>query len=106
MCIRDSNETVGWALAGQPEGLLAVVVLRDPEDPREMARRVEITRQLAFGPAASYHEVWAEGHGRLTRALSLVLFGDLVSVYLAYLNEVDPTPVAVIDELKRRLGGA
>jgi hypothetical protein len=26
-----------------------------------------------------------------------------VSVYLAYLNEVDPTPVAVIDELKRRL---
>ncbi|MDR5675952.1 MAG: SIS domain-containing protein, partial [Armatimonadota bacterium] len=46
---------------------------------------------------------WAHGHGRLSRVLSLVLFGDLVSVYLAYLNEVDPTPVAAIDELKRRL---
>jgi len=97
------NETVGWALAGQPEGLLAVVVLRDPEDPPRLARRVEITRQLAFGAAASYHEVWAEGRGRLSRVLSLALLGDLVSVYLAYLNEVDPTPVAVIDELKRRL---
>ena len=80
-----------------------MVVLRDPEDPPRLARRVEITRQLAFGAAASYHEVWAEGRGRLSRVLSLVLLGDLVSVYLAYLNEVDPTPVAVIDELKRRL---
>ncbi len=99
------NETVGWALAGQPEGLLHVVVLRDPEDPPRLVRRVEITREVALGQAAGYHEVHAEGQSRLARVLSLVLFGDLVSVYLAYLNEVDPTPVAVIDELKRRLEG-
>lgn len=97
------NETVGWQLAGQPEGLLGVVVLRDPEDPPRLVQRVAITRELALGPAAGFHEVHAEGKGRLGRVLSLVLFGDLVSVYLAYLNEVDPTPVAVIDELKRRL---
>jgi glucose/mannose-6-phosphate isomerase len=96
------NETVGWQLAGQPEGLLEVVVLRDPEDPPRMVQRVAVTRQVALG-AAGYHEVHAEGGSRLARVLSLVLFGDLVSVYLAYLNEVDPTPVAVIDELKRRL---
>lgn len=97
------NETVGWALAGQPEGLLAVVVLRDPDDPPRLVRRVEVTRELAFGPAAAVHEVRATGRAPLSRVLSLVLFGDLVSVYLAYLNEVDPTPVTVIDELKRRL---
>ncbi|MDR7430805.1 MAG: bifunctional phosphoglucose/phosphomannose isomerase [Armatimonadota bacterium] len=96
------NETVGWALAGQPEGLLEVVILRDPEDPPRLVRRLEVTREVALG-AAGFHEVWAHGHGRLSRVLSLVLFGDLVSVYLAYLNEVDPTPVAAIDELKRRL---
>lgn len=97
------NETVGWALAGQPEGLLAVVVLRDPDDPPRLVRRVQVTRELALAQAASYHEVWAEGATPLSRVLSLVLFGDLVSVYLAYLNEVDPTPVRIIDELKRRL---
>jgi glucose/mannose-6-phosphate isomerase len=97
------NETVGWALAGQPEGLLEVVVLRDPEDPPRLVRRVEITREVVLGGATGVHQVHARGARRLSRLLSLVLFGDLVSVYLAYLNEVDPTPVTVIDELKRRL---
>lgn len=100
------NETVGWALAGQPEALLQVVVLRDPQDPPRLVRRVQVTREISLGAAAGYHEVLARGNHPLARLLSLVLFGDLVSVYLAYLNEVDPTPVAVIDELKRRLAVA
>jgi glucose/mannose-6-phosphate isomerase len=99
------NETVGWALAGQPEALLQVVVLRDPDDPPRLVRRLQVTREVSLGAAAGYHEVLARGRHPLARLMSLVLFGDLVSVYLAYLNEVDPTPVAVIDELKRRLAG-
>lgn len=98
------NETVGWALAGQPDGMLTVVVLRDPGDPSRLVQRLEITREIAFHKAAGYHEVWSRGDGALSRLVSLVFFADLVSVYLAYLNGVDPYPVTVIDELKRRLG--
>ena len=36
--------------------------------------------------------------------MSLVLLGDLVSLYLAVLRGVDPTPVDVIDRLKSELG--
>ena len=36
--------------------------------------------------------------------MSLVLLGDLVSVYLAVLIGEDPTPVPAIDRLKERLG--
>jgi glucose/mannose-6-phosphate isomerase len=100
------NETVGWALSGQPDGLFEVVVLRDASDPPRLAQRVEITREIALGGAAGFHEVHGEGTGVLARMMSLILFGDLVSVYLAYLNDVDPYPVVVIDELKRRLGEA
>jgi hypothetical protein len=32
--------------------------------------------------------------------MSLMLLGDYVSAYLAFLYDVDPTPTAVIDELK------
>jgi hypothetical protein len=32
--------------------------------------------------------------------MSLVLFGDYVSAYLAFLYGADPTPTPVIDELK------
>jgi glucose/mannose-6-phosphate isomerase len=35
--------------------------------------------------------------------MSLVLLGDLVSLYLAVLRGVDPTPVDVIETLKARL---
>ena len=37
------------------------------------------------------------------RAVSLVLLGDLVSLYLAVLRGVDPVNVRAIDVLKERL---
>jgi len=97
------NETVGWTLAGQPDGLLHVVVLRDASDPPRLVQRLRITRDVALQKAAGYHEVMSRGRGGLSRLFSLILFGDLVSIYLAYLNGVDPYPVAVIDEVKERL---
>ena len=36
----------------------------------------------------------------MERLVSLVLLGDLVSLYLAGLKGVDPAPVAPIDRLK------
>ena len=52
------------------------------------------------------HEVTAltapEGR-RLERLLYFVYLGDFCSVYLALLTGVDPTPIAAIDELKRRM---
>jgi glucose/mannose-6-phosphate isomerase len=47
---------------------------------------------------------WARGRGRLARLLSLVQLGQWVSYYLAMLNEVDPWPVPMLTEVKRRLG--
>ncbi|MEO8457978.1 MAG: bifunctional phosphoglucose/phosphomannose isomerase [Chloroflexota bacterium] len=40
----------------------------------------------------------------LAQMMSLVLLGDYVSTYLAFLYGVDPTPTTVIDELKAWLG--
>jgi len=39
----------------------------------------------------------------LARMADLVHWGDYVSVYLALLEGVDPTPIASIDAFKRRL---
>ena len=43
------------------------------------------------------------GEGRLERVLAFVLLGDLVSVYVAALEGVDPTPVEPIDRFKAAL---
>lgn len=100
------NETVGWGLDEALARVLHVIVLRDVQEPDRLAQRVTITRELAFTRAAGVDDVWTEGEGKLARLLSAVLVGDLVSWYLALLRGVDPTPVAVIDELKRRLAQA
>lgn len=96
------NETVGWEDAST-RGRLAVVLLREPDEEPEVAARVAATKEVAFTGAASVDEVLARGAGRLARLLSLVLFGDFVSVYVALRRGVDPTPVRPIDEIKRRL---
>jgi glucose/mannose-6-phosphate isomerase len=43
------------------------------------------------------------GNGPLERVLSLVLLGDLTSIYLAVLRGKDPSPVPVIERLKAEL---
>jgi glucose/mannose-6-phosphate isomerase len=99
----DHNEVVGWAAA---ERRLAAVFLQDPhEDPR-IARRVEVTAELAQSGAAAVERVTAQGETRMERLVSLVLLGDLVSLYLAVLRGVDPVHVAAIDTLKAKLAAA
>jgi glucose/mannose-6-phosphate isomerase len=43
------------------------------------------------------------GATALAQVMSLVLFGDYVSFYLAILNRIDPTPVDSIDFVKNYL---
>jgi len=97
------NETVGWGMDPALARNIYVIVLRDPSEPPRLAQRVAITKDLAFHKAAGVAEVAGEGEGKLSRVLSSIAYGDLVSWYLALHRAVDPTPVAVIDELKQRL---
>lgn len=96
------NEILGWVGAKRQAENFAVVVLRDPNESLQTRTRVEVTRQLV-GDAAAWHEVWAEGESLLERLLSLTYFGDFVSLYLAYLNGVDPYTIDYIDHLKAEL---
>jgi glucose/mannose-6-phosphate isomerase len=45
------------------------------------------------------------GRTPLERLVSLVLLGDLVSLYLAVLRETDPVEIEAITALKARLAG-
>ena len=45
----------------------------------------------------------AEGNSLIEQMLWTVNLGDFVSIYLALLNNVDPTPVELIEKLKDEL---
>ena len=48
-------------------------------------------------------EITASGKYPLTRMMNLTILGDLVSIELAKLNGIDPTPVEIIENLKIEL---
>jgi glucose/mannose-6-phosphate isomerase len=101
----DHNEIVGWA--GAPElGRFSAVFLDDSDLHPRARQRIELTRRLVEPSAAATFVVQTRGESPTERVLSLVLLGDLVSLYLAVLRRVDPTPVAVIDRLKAQLADA
>ncbi len=97
------NELVGWGLRRALDQNLQALYLRDRQDHARIQKRMEVTRTLIAQSSAPVLEVWSEGHSLLARLFSLIFLGDLVSVYLAILNGVDPTPVKKIDFLKERL---
>ncbi len=85
---------------------LAVIQLRDPAEPGEIAERYRVVDELLAERATTRSEVWAEGPSPLARVLTGVAWGDLVSVYLAILYQTDPTPVTLLAMLKERLARA
>jgi glucose/mannose-6-phosphate isomerase len=95
------NEVIGWHHA---DGVLVGVVLETAEEHKRMARRFDVTAEVMRAAGVEGLRVASRGQSATAQVMSLVLLGDLVSVYLAVLRGVDPTPVAEIDGLKERLG--
>jgi glucose/mannose-6-phosphate isomerase len=98
----DHNEIVGWDGAAE-HGRLSAVFLDDSDLHPRVRQRIELTRGLIAASAAATYRVETVGEDRVERLVSLVLLGDLVSIYLAVLRGVDPSPVPAIERLKGEL---
>jgi glucose/mannose-6-phosphate isomerase len=98
----DHNEIVGWQSAASM-GRFAADFLDDADTHPRVQERIALTRELIGDQATNTYVVTSRGITAVERVFSLVLLGDLVSLYVAVLRGVDPTPVDVIDELKGRL---
>jgi glucose/mannose-6-phosphate isomerase len=98
----DHNELVGWDGA-QAVGRFSAVFLDDSDAHPRVKARMDLTEQLISGNAAASFRLETRGQTSIERVISLVLLGDLVSIYLATLRGVDPGPVTVIEELKAEL---
>src|SRR4051794_40168054 len=98
----DHNEICGFE-RGRERAPLAAVFLEDSDQHPRVRERMELTCRVADEAGVDTTRVTARGENAVERVLSLVLLGDLVSVYLAVLEGVDPTPVEAIDRLKQQL---
>ena len=98
------NEVQGWGQHGDlTRQAVTLVNLRHDAEHPQVARRFEVVAELVGEVVAGIHEVQAEGEGDLAQLLDLILFGDFVSLHLAYQEGIDPGPVPALVDLKRRL---
>jgi glucose/mannose-6-phosphate isomerase len=98
----DHNEISGWEGASDV-GRFSAVFLDDSDAHPRVKERMDVTERLITGNAAASFRLETRGQTAIERVISLVLLGDLVSIYLAALRGVDPGPVKLIEELKAAL---
>jgi glucose/mannose-6-phosphate isomerase len=97
------NATVGFQFPPEVVERLHVVLLRSPLFNERVKLRYEVTGELLQRAGVAYEYVDSLGESPLSQMMSTVMMGDFTSYFLAILNEVDPSPVEVIDYLKERL---
>ena len=96
------NQICGWE-RGRAEAPFAGVFLSDPDQHPRVQRGIELMAAEVERTGAPAVQLESRGESRLERVLSLVLLGDIVSVYMAVLAGVDPTPVEALERFKQQL---
>lgn len=96
------NEFIGWS-SHPVEKPFGVIDLISKFDHPQVQKRFMVSDKLLSGKRPKALQIASEGENRLEELLWSVALGDMVSVYLALLNSLDPTPVELIEKLKMQL---
>jgi glucose/mannose-6-phosphate isomerase len=96
------NEFMGWTVAPEHKPYTVIDLRSNLEHP-QIQKRFEISTRLLSGKRPEPIVVNAEGEGLLEQLLSTIVLGDFVTLYTALLSNVNPTPVELIERLKKEL---
>ena len=94
------NEIAGYQTINKNNFI--VIFIRDKEDNDRIKKRMDITKEI-ISTKVDVGEVFTKGNFLLSRLFSGIYYGDFASYYLALANKIDPTPVTVLENLKKRL---
>ncbi len=93
------NEFLGWTSHPTSKPYTVIDLRSNLENPR-VQKRFEISDRLLSGKRPAAEVVEARGDSLAKQIVWTVALGDFVSLYLALLNGLNPTPVDLIEKLK------
>lgn len=96
------NEFMGWA-SHPVEKPYTVIDLRSSFDSARILQRFDLSDRLLSGKRPAAVPVELQGQSVLAQMVWGAILADFVSTYVAVLNNVDPTPVVLIEKLKQEL---
>jgi glucose/mannose-6-phosphate isomerase len=95
------NEMVGYT---KLSGNYHTIILQDESDLPRVKERIKLTKNIIASKGIDTTIIEVTGNSHLARMFSALHLGDLTSYYLADLRNVDPEPVEVVEDFKKRLG--
>ncbi|MFZ2545143.1 MAG: bifunctional phosphoglucose/phosphomannose isomerase [Candidatus Saccharimonadales bacterium] len=96
------NEFIGWA-SHPVDKPFAVFDLKSSFEHPRILKRFEISDRLLSGKRPKATPIELQGESVLAQMLWGSILADFVSIYVAILNGVDPTPVDLVEKLKSEL---
>lgn len=96
------NEFIGWASHPVDKPFVVVDLKSSFEHPR-ILKRFEVSDKLLSGKRPKATPVELAGDTVLKQLLWGCILADFVSIYVAILNGVNPTPVDLVEALKKEL---
>ncbi len=96
------NEFIGWS-SHPVQKPFAVVEIRSNLEHERVQKRFAVTERLLSGMRPKPVVITPEGETLLQQLVWSMMLGDFVSIYLAVLNGVNPTPVELVEKLKTAL---
>jgi glucose/mannose-6-phosphate isomerase len=96
------NEYMGWTSHPIEKPFVVFDLVSSFEHP-QILKRFEISDRLLSGKRPKSQRVELRGDTPLAQMLWGSILADFVSIYVAILNGVDPTPVGAIEKLKAEL---
>lgn len=96
------NEFIGWT-SHPLDKTYAVIDLRSNFEHEKIQKRFDVSARLLSGRRPAPLVIQATGDSLLEQLLWLMALGDFVSLYTALLNGLNPTPVDLVERLKKEL---
>lgn len=96
------NEFIGWA-SHPVDKPFAVFDLKSSFEHERILKRFEISDRLLSGLRPKATSVQLAGNTVLAQLLWGCILADFVSIYVAVLNGVDPTPVDLVEKFKKEM---
>ena len=94
------NEMVGFTIV---KGNYHVIIIKDENDYPRVKKRMDITKDLIKKQGIPVTEIALTGSSALTKIFSAIYIADWTSYFLALNYKVDPTPVKMVQDLKKHL---
>ena len=94
------NEMVGFTL---PQGKFHILTLLDKNDHPQVIKRMKITAKLYAQKGIETTLIEINKQDIFSLIFQTLLLGDWISYYLALAYKQDPTPVKMVEDLKKML---